>query len=58
MCSLINGPSFICDMGDELVNQPRWELPLVAVVTFSGGVLGYSLNYNTIANVPQVYAQA
>ncbi len=48
----------IDELGDELVNSPRRELPLVTIVTFCGGVLGYSSNYDEIANVPQVHAQA
>jgi hypothetical protein len=48
----------IDELGDELVDSPRRELPLVAIVVFGGGVLGYSLNYDEIANVPQVHAQA
>jgi hypothetical protein len=48
----------IDELGDGLVDSPRRELPLVVIVTFGGGVLGYFSNYDEIANVPQVHAQA
>jgi hypothetical protein len=50
--------ALIDELGDELVDSPGRELPLVAIVPFGGGVLGYSSNYAEIANVPQVHAQA
>jgi hypothetical protein len=48
----------IGDLGDETVNSAGRKLPLVAIVTLGGGVLGDSSNYDEIANVPQVHTLA
>jgi hypothetical protein len=49
---LIGDLNLIGDLGDETVNSAGRKLPLVAIVTLGGGVLGDSSNYDEITNIP------
>ncbi len=55
---LIVNLSLIGDLVDETVNSAGRKLPLVAIITIGGGVLGDSSNYDEITNISQVHILA